>query len=135
MTSKLNRRKLLSLLGGAGLVGGSSLLASCGGGGGGAGATSSSTNSCTLLGTASPIAPGTVENIAADLLQTTPTNQAATYRNADRIYPTRILTKAATPSVLTQHSRSICSLQYSYGGNSYTLSDYFTRNRTAGLLT
>lgn len=140
MTSKLNRRKLLSLLGGAGLAGGSSLLASCGGGGGSAGttgSTGSTPNSCTLLGTASPVAPGTVENIANDLLQTTATNQAATYRNVDRIlpaYPTRVMSKAVTPSVLTQHSRSLCSLQYSYGGSSYTLSDYFTRNRTAGLL-
>ena len=136
MTLKLSRRKMLSLLGGAGLAGGSGLLASCGGGGGSAGVSGSSVsqNTCTLLGTAAPVAAGTVESIASDLLQTIPSNQAATYRNADRIYPTRVLTKAVTPSVLTQHSKSICNLQYAYGGNNYTLSNYFTRNRTAGLL-
>lgn len=139
MTSQYSRRKMLSLLGGAGLVSGSSLLTSCGGGGGGSGSSATTNNivtqnTCTLTGTAAPVAPGTVENIATDLLQTTTANQAATYRNADRLYPTRVMAKSASPSVLAQHSRSICGVQYSYGGNSYTLSDYFTRNRTAGLL-
>ena len=138
MTTKLSRRKMLSLLGGAGLAGGAGLLSSCGGGGGGAGTAASSSvvtsNTCTLTGTAAPVASGTTELIATDLLQTTLANQAATYRNVDRLYPVRTMNKGASPSVLAQHPRSLCTLQYAYGGNNYTLSDYFTRNRTAGLL-
>jgi CubicO group peptidase (beta-lactamase class C family) len=136
MTTKLSRRNMLALLGGAGLAGGAGLLSSCGGGGGVAGTPASvqTQNSCTLINTATAVVPGTNETTAADLLQTTPVNQAATYRNVDKLYPTRVIGKGAAPSVLAQHSRSLCSLQYNYGRSTYTLSDYFTRNRTAGLL-
>lgn len=136
MSQLLHRRKVLSLLGGAGLVGSLGWLNGCGGGGGSPGVTGSieTQNSCVLPNTTPPVAPGAVEQIASDLLQTTASNQAATYRNADRIYPIRTIHKGASASVLTEHARSLCSLLYTYNGNSYTLGNYFARNRTAGLL-
>jgi CubicO group peptidase (beta-lactamase class C family) len=61
-------------------------------------------------------------------------NQAATFRNSDRFYPNRVISKGATTKVLSNHARSLCNLQYSYYGFNFTLKDYFSRHRAAGLL-
>lgn len=104
------RRDWLKTMGAAAAAGSSGLLAACGGGG------------------------NDEEPIAANLLDTTPENQAATYRHVDRLGPTRVIPRGASVLPLPAHSTSLSALRYDFGASSYSVDDYMSRNRTAGLL-
>jgi CubicO group peptidase (beta-lactamase class C family) len=95
------------------------LSGGCGGGGG---------------AEAAPAAVGTEEPIARSWDELTPENQAATFRNADRVGPTRAFSKGSTVLALPAHARSLLALNYDFGGQRRTPQDYMARHRTAGLL-
>ena len=107
------RRDILHWLGAGGAV---MVSSSCGGGGGGGGDEGG-------------------ETIARSLGEITPENQAATFRNVDRIASTRNIARGSMAvSPLPQHSRSLLTLSYSHGGQTRTPQDYMQRWRTGGLL-
>ena len=112
----LDRRDVLRWAGAAGV---SALASACGGGGSNA---------------ANP-APGD-EAIARNWSELTPQNAPATFRNTDRIGPTRAFVRAGTAAVpLPAHARSLnASLSYAYGGRSTTLQEFMDRTRNGGLL-
>ena len=109
----LQRRQALRW---AGAAGAALALGACGGGGGAGGGG------------------GEAEPIARDWDELTPQNQAATFRHADRIGPTRPLTRGTGTLALPTHARSLIALRYEHGGQSRTPQDYMARHRTAGLL-
>jgi CubicO group peptidase (beta-lactamase class C family) len=75
------------------------------------------------------------EAIAHSLAEITPENQAATFRQLDRIAATRNIARgSAAVTPLPQHSRSLLALSYSHGGQVHTPQDYMDRWRGAGLL-
>lgn len=108
------RRELIKALGLAGILGGSGALSACG------------------AGSAPALAPD--EAIAAGLFDTTPANQAATYRHVDRIGPTRLIRRGASARPLPRHPVALDGMRYEHGGLTSTIDDYMRRNRTAGLL-
>ena len=116
MTSpSLDRRDVLRWVGAASV---SALSAACGGGG--SGATSPAPDD---------------EEIARSWNDLTPQNAPATFRNADRIGPTRAFVRAGTATEpLPAHGRSLRSLSYTYGGRAYTLQEFIDRTRNSGLL-
>lgn len=105
----LSRRRLVGALGGFGALGAIGLMPGCGGG-------------------------ETLEPIAPSLLETTPDNQAATYRNVDRIYNTRRFARGANVSPLAAHAVSLQSLRYDTVAGPKSVADYMATNRTSGLL-
>ena len=111
------RRSLLRAAGGLGTyagLAGLGALAGCGGDGGGE----------------------VPEPIASSLLTTTPENQAATFRNVDRIgYATRPIRRgSAGASPMPASSRSLAQLQYIHNGSARRIEDFVANNRIAGLL-
>ncbi len=113
MNRTYHRRDVLRILGVGTALGGAALLGACGGSGGNE-------------------APR--EQIASSLSSTTPENQAATFRNADRIVYSRTIKRGATTMPLKPHHVSLASLTYDYAGKTTNVDDYMQRNRTAGLL-
>lgn len=113
MNRTYHRRDVLRILGVGTALGGAALLGACGGSGGNE-------------------APR--EQIASSLYSTTPENQAATFRNADRIVYTRTIKRGATTMPLKPHHVSLASFTYDYAGKTTNVDDYMQRNRTAGLL-
>ncbi len=112
-----SRRRLLGAMGGLGGLGALSaagLLAGCG-------------------GDDEPV-PIALEPIATGLTTVTPDNQAATYRNIDRLYATRRFARSTVVSPLAAHTVSLNSLRYDAGAGSQTLADYMRKSRTSGLL-
>ena len=112
--ASLSRRRLVGALGGLGgfsALGAMGLLSACGGGD-----------------------DEVLEPIATGLTATTPDNQAATYRNVDRLYATRRLARGATVRPLTAHAVSLQDLRYDAGAGPKTVADYMASGRTAGLL-
>lgn len=99
----------------AGAAGASLVLNACGGGGSAGSGTDP-------------------EPIARDWDELTPQNQAATFRHADRLGPTRILPRGGSTLALPAHDRSLLALRYDFGGQPRTPQDYMARHRTAGLL-
>src|ERR1700759_2079827 len=75
-----------------------------------------------------------LERPAADFWDTTPENQAATYRNLDKISPVRVIRRGAAVRPLPTHARSLADLTFEVGGGRVGLGDYMVRRRTAGLL-
>lgn len=77
-----------------------------------------------------------VEPIAPDLLSTTPDNQAATFRNADRLGgPVRaIRASPAAASSLSAGNGGLEPLQYTHGGHRKGLEDFIASQRIAGML-
>ncbi|MFO1251789.1 MAG: serine hydrolase [Inhella sp.] len=114
MRQPTTRRHLIQLLGG-GAMGG--LLAGCGGG-----------------ADEPPAPPEPAEALATNLLLTTPANQAATYRNVDRIAPTRRVRRGGAVRALPAHARSLGGLKFDFAGQPVALDDYLARNRVGGLL-
>lgn len=104
------RRDWLKTMGAAAAAGSSGLLAACGGGG------------------------NDEEPIAPSLLETTPENQAATYRHVDRLGPTRVIRRGTSVLPLPAHGTSLAAMRYDFGDASFSIDDYMSRNRTAGLL-
>ena len=105
-----SRRRLVGALGGLGSVGALGLLTGCGGDG------------------------SSFDDIATSLSTTTPENQAATYRNVDRLYATRRFARGANVRALPAHAVSLESMRYDAGAGSMSVADYMTKGRTAGLL-
>lgn len=72
---------------------------------------------------------------AADFLFLTPEYQPGTYRNVDKIFPTRTFHKGATVYPLPVSDKPLQTVQYSPDGiNTYDLNDFLRRNRVAGML-
>ena len=111
MQTMKNRRDLLKLLGAGAALGALAPLAGCGGGDAEA-----------------------TEALADNLLDTTPANQAATYRHVDRIAATRVVARGGSVLSLPAHATPLDALQYEFGGQTLTVGDYMQRNRTSGLL-
>lgn len=93
---------------------------------------------------ASPSDPGTSsgssaapddELIADHFLDTTPENQAATYRHMDRQFATRVIpTDPGRSAPLPRSGKSLDGLRYTYKGTERTLDRWVAGNRVAGLL-
>lgn len=72
---------------------------------------------------------------AKDLLWLTPDLQPETFRNIDKIFATRTIKRGNNVFPLPYHASSLSSVIYSPDGvNSYTIDDFISRNRVAGLL-
>ncbi|MFC3053560.1 serine hydrolase domain-containing protein [Kordiimonas pumila] len=63
-----------------------------------------------------------------------PTEQIETFRNIDRMFPTRIIERGGTVKPLQKHQKPILDLPISSNGQTYDLFDYVARNRVTGLL-
>lgn len=76
------------------------------------------------------------EAIAENPLDTASDNQAATYRNIDRLAPTRDIRRGSLAAPLARHARDLAAegLSYEYRDSPYTLDDFLRRNRVTGLL-
>jgi hypothetical protein len=74
------------------------------------------------------------EQLAPYVDGTTPENQAATFRNQDQLWHTRVIRRGDAVRPLLQHARSLEDLAFESGGARVSLSDYMARRRTAGLL-
>jgi CubicO group peptidase (beta-lactamase class C family) len=77
---------------------------------------------------------GAGEEIAPDITNTTPENQAATLRNQDQVWPVRIIRRGEAVRALPPHARSLADLTYELGGARLGVGDFMARRRTAGLL-
>lgn len=75
---------------------------------------------------------GTVREIYDGTL--TPAMAVNTFRNIDRLFPTRAIRPADTPRTLPPASRTLSTLRFTSGGHHYTLDEYFERNRVAAML-
>ena len=65
---------------------------------------------------------------------TTPENQAPTFRNQDQVWPVRVIRRGDAVRPLPPHARSLADLTFEVGGVRLGLSDHMARRRTAGLL-
>jgi CubicO group peptidase (beta-lactamase class C family) len=75
---------------------------------------------------------GTVRQIYDGVL--TPEIAVNTFRNIDRLFPTRAVTRAAKPIPLPPASAPLSTVSFIDGGKRYDLDDYLELNRVAGLL-
>ena len=75
-----------------------------------------------------------VEAIAPSLQGTTPDDQAATYRNVDRLNATRRIARSDSVTPLEAHPVSLHGLRYVSGSGSGTVDDFMTKSRSAGIL-
>lgn len=108
----MSRRNAVGFLGALGATSALGFLSACGGG------TSAEDR----------------EDIATGLSNVTPSNQAATYRNVDRIYATRRIARSTSVSTLTSHARPLGDFNFNAGAGPKSVSDYMNRARTAGIL-
>lgn len=74
------------------------------------------------------------ERAASNVMDTTPENQAATYRNQDQVWPVRTIRRGGAVRALPPHGRSLADLTYRLGEHSFSVDDFMARRRTAGLL-
>lgn len=74
------------------------------------------------------------ERAAANIMQTTPENQAATYRNQDQVWPVRRIPRGSAVRPLPPHGRSLEDLTWRLGDLSVSVAAFMERRRTAGLL-
>jgi len=65
---------------------------------------------------------------------TTPENQAASFRNQDKVWAVRAIRRADVVRPLPPHGRSLANLTYEFGGVLLGIDDFMARRRTAGLL-
>lgn len=75
---------------------------------------------------------GTVRQVYDGAL--TPDLAVATFRNIDRLFPTRAIAAAATPTPLPLAGQPLTQLQFTAEGRAYDLYDFLALNRVAGLL-
>lgn len=119
------------------------LIAACGGGGGGAalpivgippangGAPNPGDGNPSGYPHASePI--GTVRQIYDGALS--PDLAVNTYRNIDRLFPTRTIEPGATPSALPSAGSRLTQVSFMVGAATYSLAEFMSVNRVAGLL-
>jgi CubicO group peptidase (beta-lactamase class C family) len=74
------------------------------------------------------------ERAAPNIWDTTPENQAATFRNQDQVWPVRVIRRGEAVRPLPPHARSLADLTFEVGDVRLSPSDYMARRRTAGLL-
>jgi CubicO group peptidase (beta-lactamase class C family) len=74
------------------------------------------------------------ERAAPNIWDTTPDNQAATFRNQDQVCPVRVIRRGDTLRPLPPHARSLADLTFDAGDIRLSPSDYMARHRTAGFL-
>ena len=74
------------------------------------------------------------ERAARYVTDTTPENQAATFRNQDRVWPVRVIRRGDVVRPLPPHARSLEDLTFEAGDMRLSVGDYMARRRTAGLL-
>jgi len=76
------------------------------------------------------------ERPVRDPTNTTPENQAATFRNQDRVWPHRhrVIRRGDGVRPLAPHARSLAELTFEGGGMRSSITDYMVRRRVAGLL-
>jgi len=133
------------------LLSASALLAACGGGGGGGSGGSgailpivvappasgggSGTGNDPGTGSGYPHASepiGTVRQIYDGALS--PDLAVNTYRNIDRLFPTRTIEPGGTPYALATAATQLTQLNFTVGTATYKLADFMSTNRVAGLL-
>ena len=78
--------------------------------------------------------PAHAETAAPNVTETTPENQAATFRNQDQIWSVRAIRRGDAVRPLPPHGRSLSELTYELGGVRFGVDDFMARRRTAGLL-
>jgi CubicO group peptidase (beta-lactamase class C family) len=64
----------------------------------------------------------------------TPALAASTFRNIDRLFPTRVVARGRRVTPLPVAAQQLGGLSFMSAGAHYTLDDYVIRNRVAGLL-
>lgn len=74
------------------------------------------------------------EEIAPNFFDTTPDNQPATFRNADRLGPSHAIARGGHVRALPAHAVRLDDLGYEHAGAARTVGDYMARNRTSGLI-
>jgi CubicO group peptidase (beta-lactamase class C family) len=74
------------------------------------------------------------ERAAPNINNTTPENQAATFRNQDQVWPVRVIRRGDAVRPLPPHARSLADLTFEMGGVRLSVSEHMDRLRTAGLL-
>jgi CubicO group peptidase (beta-lactamase class C family) len=74
------------------------------------------------------------ERAAPNILDTTPENQAPTFRNQMQIWPHRVIRSGAVVRPLPLHARSLADLTIEVDEARLSVSDVMARRRTAGLL-
>ena len=79
-------------------------------------------------------APTDAEIASPNIIDTTPENQAATFRHQDQVWPVRAIRCGGAVRPLPPHARSLEDLSFEMGDVRVCVSDYMTRRRTAGLL-
>lgn len=75
-----------------------------------------------------------LERAARNILDTTPENQAPTFRNQNQVWPVRVIRRGEAVRPLPPHARSLADLTFEMGAVRLTVGDYMARRRTAGLL-
>jgi CubicO group peptidase (beta-lactamase class C family) len=75
---------------------------------------------------------GTVRQMYDGVL--TPELAVNTFRNIDRLFPTRAVPRSPTPLPLPRSATPLTSVSFSERGTRHTLEDYLELNRVAGLL-
>jgi CubicO group peptidase (beta-lactamase class C family) len=66
--------------------------------------------------------------------ETTPENQAETFRNQDQVWPVRAIRRGGRVRPLPPHARQLEDLSFKTGGVRLTVADFMAGHRTAGLL-
>ncbi|WP_242621487.1 serine hydrolase domain-containing protein [Pigmentiphaga kullae] len=64
----------------------------------------------------------------------TPDLAVNTFRNIDRLFPTRSIAPAATPRPLPKAAKQLPAIKFTAGGKNYDIYDYLALNRVSGLL-
>jgi CubicO group peptidase (beta-lactamase class C family) len=77
---------------------------------------------------------GTHIDVAPDITQTTPENQAPTFRNQDQVWPVRVIRRGDAVRPLPPHACSLEDLTFEASGARLGISDLMARRRMAGLL-
>ena len=67
-------------------------------------------------------------------MDTAPDKQAASFRNQDQLWPSRVIRRGEAVRPLPLHARSLEGLTFGFGGVRLGLDDFMARRRTAGLL-
>ena len=89
------------------------------------------------------VAPAYVNPHASDEIGTvrqmydgslTPTLAVNTFRNIDRLFPTRVVAHGGTPYPLPLANKPLGNIAFTSKGVTYTADDYIRLNRIAGLL-
>lgn len=63
-----------------------------------------------------------------------PDIQANTFRNIDKLFPTRTVRRGATVRPLPPHERQLADVSFTSKGKAYDLADYLSQNRVSGLI-